>query len=289
MKNTIISQIPQFAIALILSSAIVSCAQASDKSSSSTLPQVEFDPTYEEYAEILNAYVVGDRVDYAGLVKSREKLERVVAAFASAAPESAGSDSSAAMSKADKIAFYINAYNATTLLSIVERYPVKSIKDIGGVWKKRKWTIAGSEITINDIEHEILRKMGEPRIHFAINCASIGCPPLADSPYLGDSLDSQLDAATRTALSDNTRANYSVDKKELKVSKIFSWFGKDFESISADYSRPTGKKFSSRDGAVIAFVAYYLDEVTRETILSEAQKLGHLSYNWKLNDIKSDK
>lgn len=284
MKDIIIKRVSRFITALMLTATVISCAQAGDKSNAASLPQVEFDPTYEEYAQILKAFVVGDRVDYAGLTKSREKLERVVAAFASAV-----TDSVEAMSNADKIAFYINAYNATTLLSIVERYPVKSIKDIGGVWKKRKWIIAGRELTINDIEHEILRKMGEPRIHFAINCASISCPPLYSSPYSGDSLDSQLDAATRTALADETRANYMADKKELKVSKIFDWFGKDFELIADEYARPTGKKFSKRDSAVIAFVAYYFNEETRETVLREAQKLSHLSYDWDLNDVKRDK
>ena len=291
MNDTIIKRTPQLAIALMLSATVIGCARANDNSNTASLPQVEFDPTYEEYAQILKTYVVGDRVDYEGLIESREKLERAVAAFAPTVPAFASDapDSVKAMSNADKMAFYINAYNAITMLSIVERYPVKSIKNIGGVWDKRKWSIAGRELTINDIEHEILRKMGEPRIHFAINCASIGCPPLYNSPYLGDSLDSQLDAATRTALGDDTRANYTANKKELKVSKIFDWFGKDFESIADDYTRPTGKTFSTRDSAVIAFVAYHLNENIREQILREAQKLGHLPYDWNLNDIERNK
>ncbi|MFQ5607806.1 MAG: DUF547 domain-containing protein, partial [Candidatus Zixiibacteriota bacterium] len=130
------------------------CTSASRESpGAADAAQTPFDPTYSSYAQILSDYVKGRRVDYAGLRAAQKSLRRVVDGFGSLPKDSLG-----AMSESSRISFYINAYNAITLMSVVEAYPVKSIKDISGVWKKRKWSVAGQKLTLDEIEHQRLRK-----------------------------------------------------------------------------------------------------------------------------------
>jgi len=190
------------------------------------------------------------------------------------------------MSREDQIAFYINAYNAITLYSILERYPdIKSIKDIKGVWDNRKWNVAGEKLTLNDIENAKLRaNYGEPRIHFAINCASRGCPPLSPAPFLGSTLDKQLAERTHSFFNDPERFKYDNTSGTLQITKIFKWFGDDF--LANNNARPKNGKLSEKDAAIVAFIAARLPDELSQKVLDGAKSLDYLEYDWTLNDIE---
>ena len=131
----------------------------------------------------------------------------------------------------EKLAFYINAYNILALKKVVDHWPTKSIKDSGSffspVWDKPAGSLHGKTITLGQIEHKILRPMGEPRIHLAIVCASVSCPDLRNEPYTAEKLNTQLDDQTKQFLN-NSGKGLKVEKKAIRVSKIFDWFEEDF-------------------------------------------------------------
>ncbi len=163
--------------------------------------------------------------------------------------------------KEDKLAYWINAYNALTVDLIIRNYPTKSIKDIKDPWDQRLWKFGNKWQNLNDIEHVILRKMNEPRIHFAIVCASVSCPKLQNEPFTASSLEEQLTNATKEFLSDTSKNELSVNR--IKLSKIFKWFKKDFET----------------NGSLIDFLNKY-----SEVSISSGAKKSYKDYNWNLND-----
>ncbi|WP_418604544.1 DUF547 domain-containing protein [Hwangdonia sp.] len=165
------------------------------------------------------------------------------------------------ISNDEKLAFWINAYNAFTIDLILRQYPLKSIKDIKKPWEQRLWKLGEKEFSLNDIEHEILRKMDEPRIHFTIVCASVSCPKLLNEAYTAENLEAQLTKATKGFLSDSTKNNISKDSLEL--SKIFQWFAKDFK----------------QNGSLVDFLNQYSD-----VQISAKAKKSYKSYNWDLNE-----
>jgi len=164
-------------------------------------------------------------------------------------------------SKQDKLAYWINAYNALTIDLILRNYPLKSIKAIKDPWDQRLWKFGDKWQNLNDIEHKILRKMDEPRIHFAIVCASISCPKLKNKAFTAVDLEVQLTNATKEFLTDTSKNELSKDR--IKLSKIFKWFKKDFE----------------QNGTLIDFLNQYSD-----IIISESAKKSFKDYNWNLND-----
>ncbi|MBW2206539.1 MAG: DUF547 domain-containing protein [Deltaproteobacteria bacterium] len=168
-------------------------------------------------------------------------------------------------------AFYVNAYNAWTIKLILTGYPgIESIKDLGSLfkspWKKKICRIDGEVITLDDIEHNILRpQFKDPRVHFAVNCASKGCPPLLAEPYTGSRLDKQLNQVTRAFINDPKR--YRIEKDTLFVSKIFKWFSEDFNND------------------VIGFFLQYAEGDLKKTLESNRGKIKvkYLDYDWSLN------
>lgn len=134
----------------------------------------------------------------------------------------------------EKVAFYINTYNILAIKTVLDHWPVESIKDLGNllmpVWNRPAGEVGGKTVSLGDIEHNILRKLGEPRIHMAIVCASKSCPDLRREPYTATKLNGQLTAASADYL-DNPTKGLRVEKKAVKVSKIFDWFSKDFEAV----------------------------------------------------------
>jgi Protein of unknown function, DUF547 len=263
-----------------LAPVLAGCSSAKDSSQNRSITEGTFDPTYSGYAVLLSSFVKGDQVDYEGLEDEKDELEKVVAGFAALTQ-----DSLKAMSESKQIAFYSNAYNAITLYSIVERYPdLKSIKDISGVWDKREWDVAGERLTLNDIEHKKLRvDYDEPRIHFAINCASTGCPPLNDAPFTGSALEEQLSERTQSFFNDTERFRYDSESGTLYVTKIFKWFGDDF--LSNNNPRPKSASLSQKEAAIVAFIAARLPEELSREILNGAKSIKYLDYDWDLNDI----
>lgn len=164
-------------------------------------------------------------------------------------------------SKNETLAYWINAYNALTVDLIIRNYPVKSIKDIKDPWKERLWKLGNKWYNLNEIEHQILRKMDEPRIHFAIVCASFSCPKLQNYAFTASNLEAQLTESTRTFLADTNRN--IIKENELQLSRIFQWFAKDFK----------------QSGSVIDFINAYTD-----INIHPKAKTGYLEYNWDLNE-----
>ena len=204
---------------------------------------------YREYAGVLKKYVnTNGMVDYEGLIAGRSDLD---AFLEKAAVLDQGEI--AGWSEAERIAFWINIYNALTLRAVIDHYPVHSIKDIGSlfksVWDKLEFTVAGKMMTLNDIENGILRaEFDEPRIHMVINCASMSCPRLLDVPYSANDIESQFRVQTERFLSDPD--NYIVDRERniVRISSIFKWFGSDF---TEKYGGITIKKLDVKQVAVV--------------------------------------
>ena len=174
----------------------------------------------------------------------------------------------------EKLSFWINVYNIMAVKMVLDHYPVESIKDAGSlfkqVWKKPVGVVAGKERTLNEIEHGILRRMNEPRIHVAIVCASISCPDLLQSAYSPKRLDSQLDGQLKRFLQ-NPGKGMRIDRENgrLYLSSIFKWFDDDFESM----------------GGVLSFITKHSSPRDQKFIQSEKRTVDYLDYNWSLNGL----
>ena len=252
-----------------------------------TLGAAAFDHAHTPYAKVIREFVQQPYVDYSALKKGRAALDASIDAFAqpSAVEEQA-------WPRDERLAFWINAYNAFTLRAIVDHYPIKgswlslqprnSIRQIDGVWTTIAWQAAGRRVTLDDIEHKILRaEFKEPRIHFAINCASISCPPLPPEPYLAPTLNAQLDQAARRYLA--SAEGLRVDGETLRVSSILKWYGEDFVEQFAG-SAPVGRDPIERAirGVIIRFGPPEAATLARRA----AARIRFLDYNWSLNDVR---
>jgi hypothetical protein len=221
---------------------------------------------------VLQTHVTEDgRVDYEALLSDPGTLDRYLGAL--------GRADVAGMTRDGRLAFWINAYNAFTVKLILNHYPVKSIRDIRKPWDRKEWTAGGRRLSLNEIEHEILRKdFKEPRIHFAIVCASIGCPDLWNRAYTGNDVNAQLAMATGKFMRSPKHVRTAVERRllggprrVLHVSRIFKWFAEDFA-----------------DGGtrrVADYVALYADANTADFIRNAGAelKVRHLDYDWGLN------
>ena len=218
---------------------------------------------YSIYANLLKKYVHQGNVDYRGFKMEESKLDQYLKVLENV--------DSKRLSRDEQFAFYINAYNAWTIKLILSEYPgVKSIKDLGNIlrtpWKKKICRIDGDVITLDDSEHHILRpRFKDPWIHFAINCAALSCPFLASEPFLGSTLDRQLDDATR-AFINNPKRN-CLEGNTLYVSLIFTWFSKDFN-----------------DDVIGFFLKYADGNLKKELeVKKNSIKIKYLNYDWSLN------
>jgi hypothetical protein len=212
------------------------------------------------FAALLAKHVHQGRVDYAGFKAEEPLLDRYLSVLENTDPD--------ALAREEQFAFYINAYNAWTIKLILTAYPgVKSIKDLGTLfqspWKKEIVRLHGRRMTLDEIEHQILRpRFKDPRVHFAINCAAKSCPPLMPEPYRGAVLNEQLDRATRVFL--NAPGNYRLEGRTLWVSSIFKWFAGDFNDD------PLG------------FYRTHADKALREKLEGDLA-VKYLDYDWSLN------
>ena len=223
------------------------------------------------------------QVDYAGFSADRGQLKKYLAAASAVAPAEFDH-----WDRPAQLAFLINAYNANTVELILTAYPdVASIKDLGSVlrspWKKRFIPLLGETRSLDEIEHGLIREAGhyaEPRIHFAVNCASVGCPALRAEAYAADRLDAQLEEATRSFLSDRTRNR--VEGNALKVSSIFKWYRGDFE-----------KSWRGTNTLAGFFVLYRqpleLDDKAVDLLKAGKMDIEFLDYDWRLNSKDSRK
>ncbi|MDE2307171.1 MAG: DUF547 domain-containing protein [Xanthomonadaceae bacterium] len=218
------------------------------------------------------------RVDYAGMRRDKALLDtytRQLSAVTAAQFDAWG--------KADRMAFLINAYNAFTVEKVLTRWPdLHSIKDLGSFlaspWRDRFFTLLGRRRDLDDVEG-MLRAPGrydDPRIHFALNCASIGCPMLQPSAYDGAQLGRQLDAAVAGFLGDSSRNRYDPATGALEVSRIFDWYADDFSRGPA--------------GSVKGFLAAHAaslsdDPAIRQRLRAQSLALRFLPYDWRLNGV----
>ena len=210
---------------------------------------------YKNYSKFLGKYVSEKgNVNYDKIKTNKAELDAIIKQFEKTQPTDK-------WSRNEKLAYYINAYNVYTLKIVVDNYPTKSIKDIDNAWDKKFIPSGKDKISLGDVEHKILRKMNEPRIHFAINCASFSCPNLLNEAYLPETLDKQLETVTKSFINDKTKN--TITTSEIKISEIFNWFSGDFKT---------------KKTTLIDFINTY------STVkIDKKAKVKFLDYNWNLN------
>lgn len=231
-----------------------------------------FDHEHTGWTAVLGRYVRGGFVDYAGL---RKRGAADLRAYLSSLGSVCG-DHYDTWTRAQKLAFWINAYNAYTVKLIVDHYPLKSIRSIGilpGAAFRDDFIalpkLGRAKLSLNDIEHGILRaELREPRIHFAIVCASKGCPALRSEAYRASALEAQLDDAARGFVGDPRKNRYDAASRTLRLSAIFDWFHEDFERAA---------------GSVPALVARYANANIAAAIRAGGVRVEFLDYDWSLN------
>lgn len=251
-------------VGLLGSTAPLAAAQA-DKSADKPKPPTEFHMTIDhgQWNELVKAYVTPQgMVDYAAFKRLEKFLDSYLLMLSSVPLD--------ALERDEKLALLINAYNAGTVKLIIENWPLKSIKDIPEEkrWKAERWNIGGKVYSLDQLENEVIRKQfNDPRVHFALNCASIGCPRLRDEAYTGDKLDKQLDEQVRFSLKDPRWLRFDESANVVHVTKIFEWFPEDF------------KAYGSRE----AFIAKYLPAVKKALDEKKPLKLEFLDWDWSIN------
>jgi hypothetical protein len=225
----------------------------------------EHPPDHNAYTVLLKMYVNNDGlVNYKGFINDKEKFQQYLDLLSNTPP-------SGTWSKEEQMAYWINAYNAFTIKLIMDYYPVKSIKDIGSSiqipfvntpWQKKFIKIGNEEMKLDEIEHQVLRKkFDDPRIHFALVCASRSCPRLINEAYTADKLDKQLDSQAKYFLSNTQKNKITADKPQL--SNYFKWYKGDF----------------TKNGSVIDYVNKY----SKVKINANAD-IVYLDYDWSLNE-----
>jgi hypothetical protein len=212
-------------------------------------------PSHAEWDSLLSNYVADNGlVDYAGFQKDRTRLEEYLISLGNHIP---GKN----WTRQEQLAYFINLYNAATVQLILEHFPVESIKDISRPWGREFIQVGGDRLSLGAVEHRILRKLGDPRIHFAINCASYSCPKLLPFAFTADALETQLELATRGFINDPERNSISPEK--AAISRIFKWYRKDF---------------TSNQTSLIDYINSYLTNP-----IPEDTPVSFLSYDWSLN------
>lgn len=228
-----------------------------------------FDAVVQQYVDD------GGWVDYAGLKRDRA-LDPYLEQISQTRPDG--------LSEAGQIAFWINVYNATTLKLIASNYPTSSILRLAprglfgfhfhipranDVFRATKVNVGGDALSLHDMEHEILRKhFDEPRIHFALVCGALSCPPLRNQAFTADRLDAQLDEQGRIFLHDTTKNKVDADGTKIYLSKIFKWFKEDF---------------GGTDASLQHFLASYFSGEVRQKLAAAAFRISYMRYDWSLN------
>ena len=211
---------------------------------------------HSQWDKLLKKHVNAEGlVDYKGFQKDKAELESYLKMLSENGPNKD-------WSVQELLAYYINIYNAGTVKLIIENYPINSIKDINRPWSKARIQVGDKMLSLGGIENGILRKMNEPRIHFAINCASFSCPKLVAEAYTANKINEQLERATKEFI--NSKEN-EISPRESKLSSIFDWYKKDFQV--------NGKT------DVIGFINYYSNIKINRTA-----KISYLNYDWNLNE-----
>jgi hypothetical protein len=231
-----------------------SISKVSGEVSALTSPPIEAF-NHEAFNTLLSTHVSETGiVNYKGFIQDKKLLEDYIGSLGKSVPTET-------WTREDKLAYWMNAYNAMTIDLIIRNYPIKSIKDLKKPWDQRLWKLGEKWYNLNEIEHQILRKMNEPRIHFGINCASFSCPPLLNEAFSASKLNEQLNIVAFRFINDLQRN--TISEMNVEVSEIFSWFAKDFK----------------KDGSLFDF----LNKYSVVQIDSKARK-KFKKYDWSLNE-----
>lgn len=223
-------------------------------------------PSHDIFDSLLSRHVDKEGlVDYEGFITDKEGLEAYLQLLSQNPPDRNS------WSREEQLAYWINAYNAFTLKLIIDHYPLESIREIGPsleiplvntVWHLEFFEIGGQPASLDEIEHKILRKeFDEPRIHFAINCASVSCPKLLNRAFTAEKLEAQLEKVSREFINDPNRNSLGAQKAE--ISSIFSWFEEDF----------------TKNGSLLDFLNRYAKAPLKPTT-----KISFMEYDWRLNE-----
>jgi len=255
--------------------------------------RAQFDHEHAAWTALLKTHVAlldggkASQVRYGGFQQDRRALKSYLESLSSVTPQEFDG-----WSKAQRMAFLINAYNAFTVEKILTRYPdIKSIWDFGKIFgnpfRDRFFNLLGRESFLDRIEHETLRKPGaydEPRVHFAVNCASVGCPMLREEAYVAGRLDAQLEEQARRFLSDRSRNRYDSGSGALEVSRIFDWFKEDWTSGYRGFEGK-GEPVRSREQYFAAYAALLAgNPAHQKLVLEQKAAIRFLEYDWALND-----
>ncbi len=201
---------------------------------------------------ILNVSEVG-KVNYKGVMKDSSLFYEYFRSLSQNPPTDE-------WSREEKLAYWVNAYNAIALKMIIDNYPVESINELHDPWKQRFFKVNDKRYSLDDIEHEVLRKFDEPRIHFVINCASNSSPKLLNMAYTAENINEALEKCTTMFINDPSKN--TITSSEVKVSKIFEWYKDDFNN-----------------GNVVDFINQYAN-----VKINKIPKKGYVEYDWSLNE-----
>lgn len=224
------------------------------------LPGLAFDHQHQAWTDFTSRYVVKDKFDYQAAASKQGQVAEYLNSVKAVDKASFGE-----WSEQERLAFLINLYNAATIDLVLKHYPIDSIREInnGEPWKLKVVDVFGKMVSLDHLEHQMIRKwFAEPRIHFAVNCASVGCPSLRNEAYVAKRLDRQLEQQTREFLLDEK--HNSVQQNSVVLSSLFDWYGEDFVKQS---------------GSLEKFIVAYLPEAKGKSI-----RFG--DYDWSLNSTR---
>ena len=242
----------------------VDSEEPSGKEIQATKTNNEF--SHELFDQVLQGYVDSQgRVDYARLKSNPGTLESYLDLLAVNAPNDNATFQTG-------LAFWINAYNALTIKGVLDHYPTTSVRKVklfGGFFSRIKFQVGGRSYTLDNIEHDIIRyEFGDSRIHFALVCASLGCPILEKRAFVPETLEKRLDNATANFINNPEKVRLDRENSVLHLSQIFEWYAEDFEDTH---------------GSVINFISEYLPEADAAFLKKEEVQIQYLKYDWSLN------
>ncbi len=222
--------------------------------------------SHELFDQVLQKYVDSQgRVNYAGLKKNLGTLQSYLDSLAVNAPSDKATFQTG-------LAFWINAYNALTIKGVLDHYPTTSVRKIklfGGFFSRIRFQVGGRSYTLDNIEHDIIRsEFGDPRIHFALVCASLGCPSLENRAFVPETLEERLDNATANFINNPEKVRLDRGNRVLYLSQIFEWYAEDFEDTH---------------DSVINFISEYLPEVDAAFLKGKEVQIQYVQYDWSLN------
>lgn len=266
-------------LAVLLPAPAIEAPHALAGGAQGTAAESGFDHGHALWTEVLGEHVRGDRFDYAALQRDRAGLDAYLESIHAVTPAELRT-----WTVDQRHAFWINVYNAHVVDLVTRNYPLDGIKDLGGlfspVWKKRFIPMSAhhpggkdQQLSLDDVEHGILRpRFKDARVHAAVNCASIGCPPLRNEAFVAERLDEQLDAQVRAWLADPARNRFDGVEQTIRVSEIFKWFEEDFERDA---------------GTVENWIKRYAPEPEAEWMRGAKKiKRKYVDYDWSLNGVQ---